>query len=220
MEAVFKENDLFNLRNRHRLKFITLTVQNFPTDLLLWGLSAYFRWFKRLKQRKLFKDKVRGFFYAFEITKGQDGNWHLHLHIIADAQYMDVETLSKQWGKIVSKEWRGFIVHIEEIKNIKKSFKEISKYPFDPSSLTIAERCFLDSYFHKRRLIGFGGEWYNLFKGVPYDTLIDSSPLIEDIKKKGMFLYTMKVDELNDNWFWSTTEGLWILPKIGSEKRE
>lgn len=220
INAIFLEHDLYSPRNKHRLKFISLTVANFPTERLGWGLDKFFRWFRRLRQRNFFKKAVRGFFYAFEITKGNDGLWHLHLHILADATYMDNYKLSDEWRQVVSPEWRGFITYIEEVKNIKESVKEVSKYPFKPGSLTLAERCFLDGFFRKRRLVGFGGEWYSSFKGVPYDSLVEHSQLVQDVKKKGIFLYTMKSSEFDDSWFWSSKEHLWIRPEMATQKRE
>ena len=69
---------------------VTLTIQNndtMTTELLRWLLKC----FRRLRQRKLWKNTVAGGWVSLEITNRGKG-WHPHLHILADAEWLAIKT--------------------------------------------------------------------------------------------------------------------------------
>lgn len=69
---------------------ITLTLAN-THDLDASTLRGLLRAFRRLRQRRCWKDSVRGGFASLEITNRGNG-WHPHLHIIADCEWFGVTT--------------------------------------------------------------------------------------------------------------------------------
>lgn len=208
LDALMMERGLLSRPNA--LKLITLTVENFPADKLPWGLRSFRRWFKRLKSRKIWKENVKGYFEAFEISKDDFGRWHLHLHLLAESKFIDVYKLSQEWREVVSKEWNGYVVDIRALRNPRKALREVTKYCFKPSSLSLEDRAFLSSLLKKQRLYGFGGEWSKNFKGVPYSSLLYKNPVIQEIKRCWVFIGVVKFDELNmDEWVYDDEVGIY-----------
>lgn len=209
LKALIQERELEE--RKHSLKFITLTVKNFPQEKLQWGLDAFFKWFSRLRERKIWKENVEGYFYAFEVSVARDGSYHLHLHILAEGSFILQRELAEAWKRIVSKEWQGYIVDIREVKNLRKAYKEISKYVFKPSTLQIEQKYNLSRLLRHRRLQGFGGSWGEIMKGIDYRDLIDSDPLITHILKHWVFEGFLGQSELEnwEGWRYDDQKDLW-----------
>lgn len=172
-----KEQGLWEKGKRHKLKFITLTCENFPLDKVVWGLERLNIWFANLVRCKLWKANMVGWLKRIEVTKGRDGNYHLHIHVLAEGSFIPQEELSEIWRKILAKKdgWKGFVVDIREVKGIKKAIKEIAKYCFKPEDLSIEDKAFLSKSFTKRRLYAFGGQWAWLLKGIDIEELENES---------------------------------------------
>ncbi len=208
INALIKERELRD--KKHALKFVTLTVKNFPKDRISWGLDRFFQWFRRLRERKIWKECIEGYFYAFEISCG-NGGYHLHLHIMAEGSFILQSKLSAAWKSIVSKEWRGYIVDIREITNLRKSLKEVSKYCFKPSTLEIEEKYKLSKLLRHRRLYGFGGVWGEDMKGVDFKDLQEHDPLVKHIVRHWVFEGFLGQYELEnwDGWTYDEQKGMW-----------
>lgn len=69
---------------------ITLTIAN-RQDLDSAALRGLLRAFRRLRQRRCWKETVRGGFASLEIVNTGNG-WHPHLHVIADCQWFGLRT--------------------------------------------------------------------------------------------------------------------------------
>lgn len=83
--------------NRNRLKLITLTLQssNAPLDVQLHHLRQAFR---RLRQRQLWKRAVTGGFAVIEVTfNATTHQWHPHLHVVCESDYIPQHHLSAAW---------------------------------------------------------------------------------------------------------------------------
>lgn len=81
----------------YTFKHLTLTIRNgSDLDVMYRSLLCGFR---RLRQHRLWKSKVRGGAFILELT-GQPGNWHLHLHAIIEARYVPWSLLHDQWQKV------------------------------------------------------------------------------------------------------------------------
>jgi len=78
---------------------ITLTIANEP-DVTADTLRRLLKCFRRLRQRRCWKDTVRGGFASLEITNRGNG-WHPHLHIIADCEWFGLRTAppSRSWSR-------------------------------------------------------------------------------------------------------------------------
>ncbi len=176
IKAIVKEQGLWERGSRHKLKFITLTCENFPERMVIWGLERLNIWFANLVRRSIWKKNMRGWLKRIEVTKGQDGNYHLHIHVLAEGSFIPQSELSDIWRDILSKDdWRGVVVDIREVKGVGKAIKEIAKYCFKPNGLSIEDKAFLSKSFTKRRLYSFGGLWAWLLKGVDIEDLDNES---------------------------------------------
>jgi hypothetical protein len=95
----------------HQPKFVTLTCKNIP-DLTCEHLREFKRWFDRLRHRK-FANNWLGGFYTIEITNRGKG-WHLHLHALVEARWIDESELSRQWSDITG--GLGEIVRVKDAR--------------------------------------------------------------------------------------------------------
>jgi len=66
------------------------------------------RAFRRLRQRGLWKRNCRGGFYCLQVTysRNRDGRWNLHLHFVADIEYLDSTDLSREWLSVLPSTWQ------------------------------------------------------------------------------------------------------------------
>lgn len=103
-------------------KHVVLTVKNIP-DLAKGHVLEFRCWFNKLRRSK-FAENWLGGFYRFEVTNEGRG-WHLHLHALVDARFIDKFALSEMWAKIT----KGF-GRIVEVKDARgwKYLNEVTKY--------------------------------------------------------------------------------------------
>jgi hypothetical protein len=70
------------------------------------------RSFRRLRQRAWWKQRVNGGAYVIEVT-GHPGRWHVHIHAVIEAEYLNAFKLSKIWRQVSP----GRIVNIQKAWN-------------------------------------------------------------------------------------------------------
>lgn len=92
----------------YSFKFLTLTIPN--TDDLRSSAQQLIKSFRRLRQRHFFRSRCWGGAHVIEVT-GTPGNWHVHLHAIIYARFLNVRRLSREWQKVSP----GKIVYIQRI---------------------------------------------------------------------------------------------------------
>lgn len=92
----------------YTIKFITLTIPNQPDLRPMVRLLVTS--FRKLRQRSFWGNRVLGGAYFIQVT-GRPGNWHAHLHILAESRYFPVRRLSLLWSKVSP----GKIVHIKNV---------------------------------------------------------------------------------------------------------
>jgi hypothetical protein len=98
------------LNSYNRPKFLTLTVAPRPTTLRA-QVQRVLKEFARLRATRLWKDHVKGGLYVVEIKRHPERlHWHVHIHAILDARYLDQRALAETWKRITTD---SFIVHIE-----------------------------------------------------------------------------------------------------------
>jgi len=103
-------------------KHVVLTCRN--SDVLTKERVQWFKkCFSRLR-RTVFASNWHGGFYALEVTNESRG-WHLHLHALLDASWIDQAELARQWAKIVGQEFA--IVYVSG-KPGQDYVAEVSKY--------------------------------------------------------------------------------------------
>lgn len=93
----------------YTFKFLTLTIPS-GSDLER-QFNLLVKSFRRLRQRKFWRNRVDGGGYVIELTVGKGGLWHVHLHAIIYSAYLPVRQLARQWSGCGP----GQIVHISMI---------------------------------------------------------------------------------------------------------
>ncbi len=115
----------------------------YPKMLTLTFLSvahldkAYVRWarncFTRLRRRKVMAGCWGGI-YSFEVTHSAEYGWHLHIHSLIGAGYIDQGELSREWEQITG----ACVVDIRAVGSGAKekwgAIKEVVKYPAKAAS--------------------------------------------------------------------------------------
>jgi hypothetical protein len=66
-----------------------------------------------------------------EITNESRG-WHVHFHLLVDADWIDQQTLAVQWGKLVDQDYA--IVKVKDCREV-SYLQEVTKYAVKPAQL-------------------------------------------------------------------------------------
>jgi hypothetical protein len=103
-------------------KHVVLTVQN-VNDLNKGHVKQLRRWWTNLRRSKLAAN-WHGGFYSIEVTNEGKG-WHLHIHALIDARWIDSFRLSEHWAKVTS--GMGRIVKVKDARG-KDYLAEVTKY--------------------------------------------------------------------------------------------
>jgi len=103
-------------------KHVVLTVQNLP-QITKAHVQQVRRWFTNLR-RTAFARSWRGGFYSLEVTNEGRG-WHVHIHALVDAQWIDSFGLSEHWQKVTNN--MGRIVKVKDARQ-SNYLKEVTKY--------------------------------------------------------------------------------------------
>lgn len=103
-------------------KHVTLTIRNI-TDLSQGHVKEIKTYFKRLRARKFARNWTGGF-YSIECTNEGRG-WHLHIHALINARWIDGGELAKQWSNVTN--GLGYIVKVKDARPA-DYLKEVAKY--------------------------------------------------------------------------------------------
>jgi len=138
-------------------KHVVLTLKNIP-DLTRAHLDEVGKWFTTLRRRK-FAQNWRGGFYTIECTNEGKG-WHVHIHALVDAKWIDSAALARQWDSVT----RGFgrIVKVRDCRNA-DYLSEVTKYCVKGSQLAAwpaASVAVFVRAFTGKRTFGVFGELY------------------------------------------------------------
>lgn len=138
-------------------KHVVLTVRNTPI-LTKRHVKQIKKWFLRLRKRK-FCSNWKGGFYSVECTCENKG-WHLHLHILVDARWVDARGLSAQWDAVTS--GAGHIVKVKDCRDA-HYLAEVTKYAAKGSDLARWDGHEINEFiqaFRGVRAFGVFGELY------------------------------------------------------------
>lgn len=92
-------------------KHVTLTVKNLP-DMNKFHVREFRKWFTNLRRSKFARNWIGGF-YSLEVTQEGRG-WHLHLHALINARYIDKYDLSSNWERVTN--GMGRIVDVRDAR--------------------------------------------------------------------------------------------------------
>lgn len=103
-------------------KHVVLTVKN-VANLTKAHVQEFRSWFSKLRRTKFAKFWVGGF-YSIEVTNEGQG-WHLHLHALINAHWIDSFGLSAAWAKATN--GFGRIVKVKDARGT-NYLAEVTKY--------------------------------------------------------------------------------------------
>jgi len=113
------------------------------------------RWFRALRRTKFAKNWIGGF-YSLEVTNEGKG-WHLHVHALVDAFWIDSFALSGHWQKVTN--GMGRIVKVKDARD-KQYLAEVTKYAVKGSQLAAWTpeqiKTFIDAFTGVRTFGVFG----------------------------------------------------------------
>jgi len=153
---LIKQNTAKWLKACNHPKFITLTLRH-SEETLLEQLDHLYSAFRELRRLKLWKSKIIGGIWFFEIKFAKSGKWHPHIHLVADGEYIPQRKLSRNWEKVT---WGSPICDIRSVKDPKKVADYVAKYATKPCSLrylAMSQRIELYEALKRRRLVGTFG---------------------------------------------------------------
>ncbi len=110
-------------------KHVVLTVRNIP-DLTRGHVDQLHGWFNKIRRRKFARNWVGGFF-SIECTN-EGAGWHLHIHALVDAKWIDAPELARQWESVTN--GMGRIVKVMDCRRV-DYLAEVTKYAVKGSQL-------------------------------------------------------------------------------------
>lgn len=107
-----------------RFRFITLTLRH--TDKPLRDqIKNLYRHFALLRKTKLWTQSQRGGTFQLEVSLNDRGEWHPHLHIIAEGDFIKQDKLANHWMQITG---GSFKVDVRAIKSGNDAAAYVAKY--------------------------------------------------------------------------------------------
>lgn len=186
----------------YRFLFLTLTCKNVEGEDLSKTIDKLFHAFKKLTERKVVKQAVKGWFRALEVTHNLDeeskdyNTYHPHFHVVLMVNksyfndsnyYISHEEWTSIWKSCLKVDYNP-IVHITAFKTgtkkqTAKSVSEAAKYTVKDEDYLIQEDkelsketvFILDGALANRRLVAFGGELRKIHKELNFDDVIDGN---------------------------------------------
>lgn len=194
----------------YRFVFLTLTCKNIYADDVSKTMDNLFHSFKKLTERKQFKNSIKGWFRALEITHNLDINskdfdtYHPHFHCILmvnksyfsdTKQYLSQEKWTSLWKSCLKVDYTP-IVHVTAFKarsnkQMCKSVSEAAKYTVKDNDyiidgneeITDSSVRVLDGALANRRLVAFGGELKRIHKELNLDDIEDGDLVHTDYEE-------------------------------------
>lgn len=191
----------------YRFLFLTLTCENVEGKDLSKIIDKLFHAFKKLSERKVFKQSVKGWFRALEVTHNLDKQsksyetYHPHFHIILMVNksyfndrnyYITQEQWTSLWKACLKVDYIP-IVYITAFKTATKketakSVAETAKYTVKDEDYLILENkelskeivYILDGALANRRLVAFGGKLRKIHRELNLDDAVDGDLINTD----------------------------------------
>lgn len=206
---VSKVLDYADLNYNFRYLFLTLTVKNVYSEELEATIRTMSKAFNSMTRIKLFKDNIKGYFRALEVTYNKiDNSYHPHYHVILAVSpsyfsrgYISQEKWTSLWKKYLKVDYTP-IVHIQAVrKNSKKEVSEIAKYTVKSDDYLIRDEhgdidgektdkviYALDKALAYKRLVSFGFTFKQIHQLLSLDdaeegdlTYTDNEEIREDL---------------------------------------
>lgn len=117
--------DRLHGRTEFQYRFVTLTLKHTDTPLRD-QIDRLYASFKKLRNSKLWKTNQKGGCMILETKWNPDtGEWHPHLHIMAEGEHMMKERLSEEWYAATGD---SYVVDIKLMQTDKDAAFYVAKY--------------------------------------------------------------------------------------------
>lgn len=150
------------LSNQTKPKFITLTLKHSSAPLT-HQLKCLYDSFRKLRRAKLLTESVTGGIWFFQITFNKETEqWHPHIHLVANSNYIPQSQLSSLWLSITGS---SSVVDIRVVRSQAKAADYVSRYATTPCkllSVPFIKSIELFDSLHGKRICGTFGSARNL----------------------------------------------------------
>ena len=143
------------LQKKERFVHVILTIKN-QVDLAAM-LKHLVKSFRKLRNRKAWRSMVSGGAFVLEVS-GAPGNWHGHLHIVAQANYFPQYILLEKWRAVAGSAG----AYIKSIPR-QSIIRYLTKYITKPTDCETELKEINDSLRDVRMFQPFGS-WFKLLK--------------------------------------------------------
>lgn len=175
--------------------FLTLTVKNVSSENLDNQIKEMMKGFKRLTERKQFKDSIKGYFRALEVTYSRKrDDYHPHFHVVLavskgyfkSRKYLKKDDFIKLWREAMRLDYDPS-VDVRKFKaatdaQLKKAVAEAAKYTVKDSDYLVKHKNgklnldktdevvkTLSQALAYKRLLGWGGILKEIHKMLDLD---------------------------------------------------
>lgn len=108
-----------------RVRLVTLTLRS-STDPLKHQVKRLQLCFRRLRQRNIWKTRVKGGLATIEITRNHvNGKWHPHLHVVATGGFIPQAELARNWEAVTGD---SSIVDVRDLGTNEATCRYVAKY--------------------------------------------------------------------------------------------
>lgn len=147
------------LAPNHTYKFLTLSVTNMSNPAE--QLKLLQKSFRRLRQRKWWKNHVKGGCVFYEVKLGTDKKYHIHIHAVIESAYLPWAELKELWTSVSG----GSATDIKKIDN-PGVIRYITKYT-TKSELPLKHQLIASKLLKGTRLFQPFGSWHSI--GLKYE---------------------------------------------------
>ena len=138
-------------------KHVVLTIRNI-TDLTPGHVDELRSMFSHLRRRKFARNWIGGY-YGIQVTTGPKG-WHLHIHALVDARWIDENQLRDEW-KACTRSY-GYIVRVKDCRKA-DYLRETTRYVIHGSQIAAWSPETIATFvraFRGKRTFGVFGKLY------------------------------------------------------------
>lgn len=197
---------LNSMDGKYAYIFLTLTVKNCEGDKLSETIDQMMEGWHKLTSKKAFKQAVKGWFRALEITHNIDrkssayDTFHPHFHVLlaVNKSYFTSKEyiIQAKWTELWKKAIRTNYTPVVDVRKVKgangAAVAEVAKYTVKDKEYIIPEEWdltvrtvqVLDAAMDGRRLIAFGGVMKEHHKKLNLDDEIDGNLINVDGTEK------------------------------------
>ena len=209
--AMIVKQILDTLGDKYQVIFVTFTIKNPPITRLHSSIELLNTSFRRLSNRKFWKDSIKGFFRAIEYLgdNTQAGQAHPHIHsiLLVENDYFDKSSNKYIKKDVWIEEWRKALrvnydpsIYIESIYDKMKAHQEIDANTAD--AFEVAKYCTTFSDLNKLSDKDFG----YLYRATRGTRLYAFGGVFKDCKSQAII--DLAREKANEDRQWDTLERL------------